>query len=146
MLSRVLQESFFAHVSARAAPLSRITRRSLHPPPQFVAGGNSSGSYRAFSPGGDLLDADSMGQARLDRFSASGFRGLLVCPLCAERAALDKRRQDFIRIAAPAVLHAADAARFQWRRTRVSSLIMRISIIKCFSIIMCIFNNKGYLH
>jgi hypothetical protein len=53
---------------------------------------DASGSFWAFSPGGDLLDADSMGQARLDRFSASGFRGLLVCPLCVGRAVLDTRR------------------------------------------------------
>ena len=43
-----------------------------------------SGSYRAFTPGGDLLDADSMGQARLDRFTASGFSGP-ACMLALRR-------------------------------------------------------------
>ena len=139
MLSRVSSESF----------LRMFPPALLHFPiclkvtPSYAAvcrREDASGSFWAFSPGGDLLDADSMGQAQLDRFTASGFRGLLVCPLCAERAALDKRRQDFIHIAAPAVSHTADAARFRRRRIRVSSLIMRISIITS------IFNNNGYLH
>ena len=41
---------------------------------------DASGSFWAFTPGGDLLDADSMGLARLDRFTASGFSGPACTP------------------------------------------------------------------
>ena len=124
MLSRVLPESFF-----RMFPPAQLRFPELPEGHSILRRSLSQGGRQRFLSGIFAQGETCLMWTLWDRPGLTGlrrqvFRGLIVCPLCAERAALDKRRQDFIHIAALAVSHAADAARFRRRRIRVSSLIM----------------------
>ena len=137
MLSRVLQESFFAHVSARAAPLSRITRKSLHPTPQFVAGRTPAVLFGHFRPVGTCLMRTPWDRPGLTGFQRQVFGACLYARSASD--ALCLTRADMVH-RCPGCIACSRRRPVRRRRIRVSSLIMRISIITS------IFNNNGYLH